>query len=142
MIIGLVSFSDGACSLYKMLHFRLRIPPTPHRTSDEATLLDSKCRASQPRRFFLPPESKTYYEFIVGTVSCCCESNADAEIVWCPFEISTLHLYEKVSRESYAQDVIKACTYHNSKKLANHLKNCLRTLPSRDASIGHSDCLK
>jgi hypothetical protein len=95
MTIGLVSFFRRNLLSIQNAPLQAQNPP-PQRTSDEATLLDSKCRPSQLRRFFLPPESKTYYEFIVGMVSSCGESNANVEIVLYPFEISTLHLYEKV----------------------------------------------
>lgn len=71
---------------------------TPHRTGDKTTLLDSKCRPSRLRRIFFPilPDSKTYYEFILGWSAAMARNMPMFITVLYQFAMLTLNSYEKV----------------------------------------------
>jgi hypothetical protein len=90
MIIVLVSFVRASPLSIQNAPIQAQPPPQPpippRRTGVEAALLDSKCRSSQPGRFFLPAEEEAYCGFIVGMVSWRDDSNADCELVLRPFE--------------------------------------------------------
>lgn len=71
----------------------------PHRTGDKTTLLDSKCRPSRFSQdfFSIPPDSKTYYEFILGRSAAMARRMPMFRTILYQFAMLTLNSYEKVS---------------------------------------------
>lgn len=104
----------GKHALYRLFsHTSGLESSTPHRTGDKNHVIGFEMLAIlAPRDFFsLPSESKTYYEFIGGMVSC-----YGARIVLYQFAVSTLNVYDEVST-GYVQYIIKVSAHHSNENI-------------------------